>query len=136
MSKKKHAHLQIEEQGLLVDTENSWLGASLDGVRTFACCKPITLEIKCPYKGKQMEPKSAFLLPSVGGVIDENGKQQLCRNHIHYFQVQLGVAIAHMDVCDFIIQTSNGIKVVAVNFNADFWKDVFDTVRYFIQNNL
>ena len=41
-----------------------------------------------------------------------------------------------MDVCDFTIYTSKGIEVVAVNFDADFWKDVFDTVSIFYTTQL
>ena len=112
----------------MLDPEYSWLGASLDGVRKCECCKPITLEIKCPYKGKEMDPKMAFLLPSVGVVIEKHGRRQLRKNHIHYFQIQHGMAIAHMNTCDFILYTSKGIEEVQVNFDADFRKDVFDTV--------
>jgi hypothetical protein len=91
VSERKHEHIQIEEPGLLVDTEHLWLGASLDDVRRCECCEPRTLEIKCPYIGREIEPKSAFLLPGVGGVIDKNGKRELLKNHIHYFQVQIAM---------------------------------------------
>ena len=60
------------------------------------------------------------------------GFAKICPRH----WVQLGVAIAHMDVCDFTIYTSKGIEVVAVNFDADFWKDVFDTVSIFYTKQL
>ena len=83
-----------------------------------------------------MEPKSGFLLPCVGGVIDKDGKQELPNNHIHYFQVQIGMAVTHMDIRDFIVYTSKGIEVVEVNFDADFWKDVFDTVSLFYTKQL
>ena len=46
------------------------------------------------------------------------------------------MAIANMDICDFIVYTSKGIEVVEVNFDADFWKDVFDTVSLFYPKQL
>ena len=33
----------------------------------------MVVEIKCPFKGNDLDPKIAFLLPTVGGKKDENG---------------------------------------------------------------
>ena len=49
------------------------LGASQDGIRKFHCCDPSVVEIKCPFKGKDLDPKIAFLLPTVTGKKNENG---------------------------------------------------------------
>ena len=54
----------------------------------------MVVEIKCPFQGNDLDPKIAFLLPTVGGKKGENGNVFLDKNHLHYFQVQTGVAVA------------------------------------------
>ena len=76
--KKKHANLTIEEHG--------WVGASPDGIRKCTCPDTL-LEIKCPYKGADIDPKEAFHLKSVGGNTDKNGNYFLKTTHLHYFQI-------------------------------------------------
>ena len=71
--KKKHCSFDLKEPGFIISSSYSWTGASLDGIRKCQCCDPSVVEIKCPFKGKDLDPKIAFLLPTVGGKKDENG---------------------------------------------------------------
>ena len=59
-------------------------------------------EIKCPLKGKNLNPKIAFLLPTAGRKKYENGDIFLDSNHLHYFQVQTGMAVAGLRTYDFV----------------------------------
>ena len=63
-SEKPHGSFDLQEPGLLI---------SQDGIRKFHCCDPSVVEIKCPFKGKDLDPKIAFLLPTVTGKKNENG---------------------------------------------------------------
>ena len=94
LNEKKHCSFYLEETGLQISSSYSWIEASLDGIRKCQCCKPTVEEIKCPFKGKDFDPKIAFLLPTVGGKNDKNGNVFLDKNHLHYFQVQTGMAVA------------------------------------------
>lgn len=67
---KQHCSFAFEEPGLIISKHYSWIGASLDGIRKCQCCDPTAVEMKCPFKGKDLDPKVAFLLPSVGGKKD------------------------------------------------------------------
>ena len=89
------------------------------------------VEFKCPFNGKDLDPKNAFLLPSVGGVKDKDGNFSLDNKHLHYFQVQTYMAVSGYNTCEFVTYTSKGIHVVKVNFNADFWKTVVTKVNKF-----
>ncbi|XP_028412514.1 uncharacterized protein LOC114535352 [Dendronephthya gigantea] len=64
---KKHRNLELEEPGLVLSGKHGWLGASPDGLRKCGCCPLTLVEIKCPYKGFDMDPKEAFLLDTIGG---------------------------------------------------------------------
>ena len=95
------------------------------------CCDPTVVEFKCPFNGKDLDPKIAFLLPSVGGKKDEVGNLFLDENHLHYFQVQTYMAVSGYQTCDFVTYTSKGMFVVKVNFNANFWETVVTKVCKF-----
>ena len=43
------------------------------------------VEIKCPFKGNDLDPKIAFLLPTVGGKKDENGNVFLDKKSLTLF---------------------------------------------------
>ena len=71
--RKKHKKLLSEEPGLLLNEQHAWLGASPDGIRKCDCCSDTLVEIKCPYKGYNMDTKESFLLDTVGGFISDKG---------------------------------------------------------------
>lgn len=78
-----------------------------------------------------MDPKTAFLLDSVGWIQTKDGKQQLHHNHLHYFQVHTGMAGAGLKKSDFVIYTSKGIHVVEIPFNNKFGESVVAKVKSF-----
>ena len=45
---------------------------------------------------------------------DENGNVFLDKNHLHYFQVQTGMAVAGLKTCVFFTYTSKGIYIVTI----------------------
>ena len=99
-------------------------------LKKFQCCDPTLVEIKCPFKGKDLDPKIAFLSPTFGGKKDENGNVFLDKNNLH-FRVQNGMAVEGLKTCDCVTYTSKGIFIVTVNFNDKFWATVVATVYKF-----
>ena len=82
VSEKQHCSFEFEEPFLIISRHHSWIGDSLDGIRKCQCsCDPTAVEIKCPFKGKYLDPKVAFLLPSASGKKDKDGKYFLYENH-------------------------------------------------------
>ena len=93
VTERQHCSIELEEPCLLISGDYSWIGASIDGIRKCQCCDRAVVEIKCPFRGKDLDPKIAFLLPSVG---EKKGKDRtyfLGENHLHYFQVQTAMAV-------------------------------------------
>ena len=69
VSEKQHCSFEFEEPGLIISRHHSWIGDSLDGIRKCQCsCDPTAVEIKCPFKGKYLDPKVAFLLEGGTGI--------------------------------------------------------------------
>ena len=107
--KKKHANLTIAEPGLMLSEEHGWVGASPDGIRKCACCPDSLLEIKCPYKEADMHLKEALLLETVDANTDKDGNYFLKATHLHYFQIQTGMAVCGLTKCDFVVFTCKRI---------------------------
>jgi hypothetical protein len=114
--KKQHIKFGFSETGLVLSPDHGWVGASPDGIRECHCCEDTLVEFKCPYTGRDMDPKSAFLLDTVGGAINEAGFPYIRKNHIHYFQVQTGMAVCGLKQCDFVVFTNMGIYIAKVEF--------------------
>ena len=55
---------------------------------------------------KDLDPKIAFLLPSVGGAKDEDGNFYLDEKHLHYFKVQTNIEVSSCNTCAFATYTS------------------------------
>ena len=160
-SEKQHSSFDLQELGLLISSSYFWIGASQDGIGKFHCCDPSIVEIKCPFKGKDFDPKIGIQssrrrfnsptrqranaptrqlanspTPTVGGKKDENGNFFLDKNHIHYFQVQIGLAISGSKTCTFVTYTSTGILVVTINFNDKFLETVVVIVYKFFSQRI
>lgn len=128
----KNNTLELEEPGLLISRQCSWIGASLDGIRKCQCCDPSVVEFKCPFTGKDLDPKIAFLLPSIGGKKIKRGSIFLMKITYIIFKFRLAWLFSSgFKTCDFVTYTSKGIFVVTVNFNAKFWETVVATVFKF-----
>lgn len=78
--------MSLEETGLLVSENQSWLGASIDGITKCKCCEPRVVEIKCPFTGSNLDPKAAFLSDDVGGTYNADGETELKKSHPYYYQ--------------------------------------------------
>ena len=55
----------------------------------------------------------------------------LDKNHLHFFQVQTGMAISGLKTSHFVTYTSKRIFIVAINFNDKFWETVAAPVYKF-----
>ena len=99
-------------------------------------CPNALLEIKCPCKGADMDPKEAFLLETVGGDTEKYGNYFLKPTRLHYFQIQTGIAVCGLKKCDFVVFTPKGIYVVNVNFDQAFWNSTIKTVKMFYTKNI
>ena len=122
--KRRHTNMHFIEPGLLISNSIPFIGATPDGIRNCNCCKSTLVEFKCPYTGKDLDAKSAFLLHSIGGKVNDNGTYHLNKNHLHYYQVQTAMAVTGLSVCDFVTYTNKGTHVVQIHFDQEFWNNI------------
>ena len=104
---ENHDSLTIRDSGLVINPAFPYLGAMPDGVITCDCCGVGLVEIKCPYKYKDVHPTALVALSDPGYCLKESsGVVTLSQNHTYYHQIQAQMSICDIDYCDFICWTT------------------------------
>ena len=133
--RKTHPPIHVSTCGLMLHTDYPHLGASPDGlVHCPHCNNPHgVLEIKCPYKYRQLSPRDAAMNSDFFcEVIDE--KVKLKRNHNYYYQVQGQLAITKRPWCDFVVWTLIDHSVERIYFDSEFWLSTATKLQNFFIN--
>ncbi|XP_069474921.1 uncharacterized protein [Ambystoma mexicanum] len=122
-TKNGNGHVKVEDCGLYIHPEKTWLAASPDGiVKDSSTGKPIGLvEVKCPYKHKDHTIRDAckddkFCLTPVGDTYT------LKKDHPYYTQVQTQLAATGLKTADFVVYTKKETAIAPVEFDSKFWK--------------
>lgn len=105
---EEHENFVSIPAGLHVDLSYPHLGASPDGLINCDCCGKGLIEVKCPYKYRDVDP-CTVTDPSFYLKMSDNGCLQLGRNHAYYHQIQGQLAICKREYCDFICWTQKGM---------------------------
>ena len=122
-----HTALTVSSSGFLVCSSHPFLGASPDGVVYDPSnnLEPFGyLEIKCPYKSKNISPKEASLSSGFFCFFDPTSDCLLLKeNHAYYSQVQGQMGVGCHPWCDFVVYTNHGITVQRIRFDKAFWEN-------------
>lgn len=122
----------IRESGLFVDTQNSFLAASPDGL----IGQNIIVEVKCPYSARNTTPQDAIKNKIIKyGKIDENGRFSLSRNHPYYNQVQGQLFITNRKFCCFAIWTPMGLVYERIKPDHQLWETMLPKLKSFYFEN-
>ena len=123
-----HKNVDVQQCGLFVDKENSFIGASPDGLVS-CCCGQGLLEIKCPLKSSHVDPNRE--LPSYIDIKD--GKYNLKKNHTqgYYSQVITQMGVTGRKWCDFFVYSRHGTITIRVPFDASHWEHIVDACKTF-----
>ena len=115
----------VLHSGLVVNPGIPYLGATPDGkvIDKSHNDKYGLLEIKCPYKFRNVSIQEAVLDKSFCmEQIDD--KIRLKRNHCYFYQIQGQMALSGLKWCDFVVYTFQSIFVERIAFEEDIWADV------------
>ncbi|KAJ8914341.1 hypothetical protein NQ315_011329 [Exocentrus adspersus] len=125
---KKSNDYQVCEIGLVICQRYPWLAYSADGIVTFNGLPSRLVEIKCPYDGIDNDAINFvhtcdYLQLSLEGL-------RLKKRHSYYGQVQLGMAILNLEICDLILYSpkSKSFLNIVVPFDHAFAKEMITTV--------
>ena len=117
--------LVVAPAGFFISKSHPFLGASPDGA-VYDPSSPNQpfgfLEIKCPFKHKNVTPQEACCDPTFCCTCSDTTQQiMLKRTHPYFAQVQGQMAIGNRPWCDFVIYTTKGVNVHQVQFDEDYW---------------
>ena len=119
--KKLHKNVTVEDQGLYITDQYSFIGASPDGLVSCSQCGKFLLEIKCLYAKRIFLPK---LAARDHCFTDDNMVLHLDPKSRWYSQIQGQMAICKFELCKLVMYTNKGIQVVDVPFDLSFWKEM------------
>lgn len=104
----------VIQSGLLVNPRIPWLGYSPDGI----IVNKKIIEVKCPEKGKKK--KIEDVLQFVDNIkVDCNGEIILKKTKSYYCQIQIGMFVTNLKLCDLILFATydSSYKVISVPYD-------------------
>ena len=130
-----HLGLCVKEKGVVIDQDNAFLAASVDGEvhDPSNTGSPLgNLEMKYKLFQEKVDPKNNIRLLVTLATKTKNVCLELTdfglrlkRKHPYYSQVQGGMAIRIMQWCDFVVYTctpaAEDIHVERIYFDPTFW---------------
>ena len=119
--KTVHDNFSVKSNGLVINPEFPFLGASPDGMVSCDCCGEGCLEVKCPYcqRHKELDKNdNSSCLETVG----DTGKLRLKKSHAYYYQVQCQIFVCEKDYCDFVVWTEVDYHYERIEPDVEFWK--------------
>jgi len=103
-NQQKHQNFRVLDNGLFINPEWPFIGASPDGIIDCLCHGRGTLEIKCPYchRGEDIVDAASndkkFCLKK-----DVDGALHLDHSHAYYYQIQTQLFVCNVEYCDFCV---------------------------------
>ncbi|XP_070560516.1 uncharacterized protein [Ptychodera flava] len=130
--KKSHQNAVVVNSGLFISKKYPYLGASPDGIVLCKCCEKGILEIKCPFKYKDMSPEDICREnPQYNCFLDEHNNVKLKETSPWYSQIQGQLAISQHHWCDFVLYTRKGFSVERIYADDPFWKNMLKSLQFF-----
>ncbi|XP_041367412.1 uncharacterized protein LOC121382013 [Gigantopelta aegis] len=116
LSRGVHTNFHVRKCGFMISDELPFLGASPDGLCCCDCCGQGVLEIKCPYKFRNIDFDNAAKDPYCCITAD----YKLKVNHSYYTQCQFQMFVANASYCDFVFWTPVDVVVTRISIDNDF----------------
>lgn len=130
---KTHKGVNIIQAGLFIDHENSFLGASPDGVVSCKCCGEGLLEIKCSFSHQNQTPIQVCEDSHYHVYADENNEMRLKTSSSWYIQIQAQLGVCKKEWCDFVLFTKKGHAVDRILFDNELFVEITQKSRKFFE---
>ena len=123
VAEKSHDGFCFQPAGLFINLDHPHLGASPDGLISCKCCGEGLIEIKCPYKFRDQDPRTVVADKTFYLEEDKSGIH-LSYKHEYYVQIQGQLSICERDYCDFICWTPHGMFIERI-----IKDETFDSIK-------
>ncbi|KAJ8964211.1 hypothetical protein NQ314_005040 [Rhamnusium bicolor] len=118
--------------GLFIHQDYPFLAASPDGL----IGENAIVEVKCPYKAKDLSPEDAIKQKQIQYASFENGFLSLKRSDKYYYQVQGELFVTGREFCYFIVWTPFGLAYEKILKDEDCWNKMFPKLEDFYFQHL
>ena len=131
--KQRHRNFETSLSGLMIDPTLPYLGATPDGLSSCDCCGQRIVEIKCPYKYRNMSPKSECALSDPLFCLKLDDKKQiiLSREHQYYTQIQGQLLVSKQKQCDFVCWTTEDMFIEPIPEDVDLRDTIIEKCKNF-----
>lgn len=132
--------VKVVESGMFIHTQLPGLSCSPDGMVVSHNNTPKLLEIKCPYKLRDIPPNDFDkLIPKerLSGYYlkrSANNKIYLNRNHGYYDQIQMNLGIIGVKECDLVVWSKEGTVILPIAFDEPRWTSIKNKLQSFHWN--
>lgn len=130
--KNKHSSFQCDPSGFFIHSCNKFIGATADGVTKCNCCDHGTLEIKCPFKHRDISVQEAT---RIDNEFCMNTEMKLKQTHRYYTQVQFQMYVFNCNFCGY--DKPNVVKsvvIVRILRDGEFCSRLLDKCSSFTYN--
>lgn len=119
--------ITVKSCGLFVDRNYPFLAASPDGLID----DDGMVEIKCPYKARNLLPEDAIEQKMIQFATFEDGKFRLKRTDKYYYQVQGQLFVTGRKFCYFIVWTPHGLLYEKIERDEECWSKMLPKLEKF-----
>ncbi len=136
-----HQNFRVVTSGLVVHPKVAYVRASPDGIAMCDCCPRRLVEVKCPYKARDITVKEAIKQKVIKFLEMGTDKYQLkdTTSEGYLSQVQCAMAVTETKACDFIVYNggkAHDLVVVPVDFDSAMWEDLLKSAKIFFETHL
>ena len=121
-ARKNHKQFQCFESGLKLHHEKPFIGASVDGLISCACCGFGNLEIKCPFthREKSISEYAEVSDTCITAAPQNPSKYEIRRGHPYYTQVQHQMFVTGAKYADFVVFLPKESCIIRVLYDPNF----------------
>ena len=128
-----HSNVNCKQSGLVVKPKYPFLGASPDGCVTCSCHGKSLIEVKCPYQCHDKSIEEAVNDKDFCLTMEE-GEYYLGKDHAYFYQLQCQLNVCEIDMCYFVVWSSNEAVCVENIRDQSFFGECLPTVDGFVTN--
>ena len=135
--KGNHQSLQLKENGLFINPNWPYIGASPDGIVECDCCSKGTVEIKYLCSHWEDSIEQAAISDTQFCLIKQGDLLHLDHSHAYYYQIQAQLFVCNVQYSGFYIFTfgcserETNIHIEHIQKDEELWKDCITRSEHF-----
>ena len=127
----EHQDFCVIESGLIIHKDYPFTAASPDGVVNCLCCGNGCVEVKCPYRYKDLNISDIVADSKSYLKRNNNGAICLMETHSYMYQIQTQLLVTEYSYCDFFVYTNKDFIRIRILPNTLIMDEIREKVQHF-----